>query len=37
MLDGLLMNEAGRPIREHYADTGGFTDRGFAVTTILGH
>jgi TnpA family transposase len=37
MLDGLLMNEAGRRIGEHYADTGGFTDHVFAVTTILGN
>jgi TnpA family transposase len=25
ILDGLLMNDAGRRVREHYADTGGFT------------
>ena len=26
ILDGLFMNEAGRKIKEQYADTGGFTD-----------
>ena len=26
ILDGLLMNETGRRVREQYADTGGFTD-----------
>ena len=36
ILDGLLMNEAGRNIREQYADTGGFTDHVFAVTALLG-
>lgn len=36
ILDGLLMNEAGRRIREHYADTGGFTDHVFATCAILG-
>lgn len=36
ILDGLLMNEAGRKIREQYADTGGFTDHVFAVTALLG-
>ena len=36
ILDGLLMNEAGRKIREQYADTGGFTDHVFAVTSLLG-
>ena len=35
ILDGLLMNEAGRNIREQYADTGGFTDHVFAVTALL--
>ena len=33
ILDGLLMNEAGRKITEQYADTGGFTDHVFAVTS----
>ena len=37
ILDGLLNNEAGKRIREQYADTGGFTDHVFAVTAILGH
>ena len=36
MLDGLLMNETGRRIREQYADTGGVTDLVFAVTALLG-
>lgn len=36
ILDGLLMNEAGRKITEQYADTGGFTDHVFAVTSVLG-
>ena len=35
ILDGLLMNEAGRMIKEQYADTGGFTDHVFAVTSLL--
>ena len=37
ILDGLLMNNAGRRIREQYADTGGFTDLVFAVTALLGY
>ncbi|OSM08768.1 putative transposase Tn3 family protein [Magnetofaba australis IT-1] len=37
ILDGLLMNETGRQIREQYADTGGFTDHVFAVTSLLGY
>ena len=37
ILDGLLLNETGRRIREHYADTGGFTDHVFAATSILGY
>ena len=37
ILDGLLMNETGRRIREQYADTGGFTDLVFAATTPLGY
>ena len=36
ILDGLLMNETGRKIKEQYADTGGFTDHVFAVTALLG-
>lgn len=35
ILDGLLMNEVGRKIKEQYADTGGFTDHVFAVTALL--
>lgn len=37
ILDGLLNNEVGKRIKEQYADTGGFTDHVFAVTSILGH
>ena len=37
ILDGLLMNDAGRRVREQYADTGGFTDPVFAVTALLGY
>ena len=37
ILDGLLMNDAGRRVREQYADTGGFTDHVFAVTALLGY
>jgi TnpA family transposase len=36
ILDGLLGNDAGLRIKEHYADTGGFTDHVFALTSILG-
>ena len=36
ILDGLLMNDTGRRVREHYADTGGFTDHVFALCAILG-
>ena len=36
ILDGLLMTGAGQNIREHYADTGGFTDHVFAVTALSG-
>jgi TnpA family transposase len=35
ILDGLLGCEAGRRVREHYADTGGFTDHVFAACAIL--
>lgn len=37
ILDGLLMNPAGRKIKEQYADTGGFTDHVFAVTSLLAY
>ena len=36
ILDGLLMNDSGRKIKEQYVDTGGFTDHVFAVTALLG-
>ena len=36
ILDGLLLNETGRRVREQYANTGGFTDHVFAATSILG-
>ncbi len=32
MVDGLLRNQADLDIREHYTDTGGFSDDGFALT-----
>jgi TnpA family transposase len=35
ILDGLLMNETGKKIKDQYADTGGFTDLVFAVTALL--
>ena len=35
ILDGLLMTSAGRRIHEQYADTGGFTDHLFAVSSLL--
>jgi TnpA family transposase len=37
ILDGLLNSDAGKRIKEQYADTGGFTDHVFAVMSILGH
>lgn len=37
ILDGLLGCEAGRRVREHYADTGGFTDHVFAACAVLGY
>ena len=37
ILDGLLMTRAGRRILEQFADTGGFTDHVFAVTSLLGY
>ncbi|MCP4082832.1 MAG: Tn3 family transposase [Planctomycetaceae bacterium] len=37
ILDGLLMNEVGKKIKEQYADTGGFTDHVFAVTALLSY
>ena len=37
ILDGLLMTDAGTRVREHYADTGGFTDHVFALSALLGY
>lgn len=37
ILDGLLMNETGKNVREQYTDTGGFTDHVFAVTSLLSY
>lgn len=37
ILDGLLMNETGKQIKEQYADAGGFTDHVFAVTSLLSY
>lgn len=37
ILDGLLMNPTGRKVREQYANTGGFTDHVFAVTSLLSY
>ena len=37
ILDGLLMNDAGRRVRQHFADTGGFTDHVFAACSLLGY
>lgn len=37
ILDRLLMTQAGRHIREQYADSGGFTGHVFAVPSLLGH
>src|SRR3546814_10361790 len=37
ILDGLLMNDAGRRGRQHVADTGGFTDHVFAACALLGY
>ncbi|AXJ97465.1 Tn3 family transposase [Sphingomonas sp. FARSPH] len=37
ILDGLLMNDAGRHVRQHFADTGGFTDHVFAACALLGY
>src|SRR3546814_1105157 len=37
LLDGLLMNDAGRRVRQHFADTGGFTDHVFAACALLGY
>lgn len=37
ILDGFLMNEVGRHVREQYADTAGFTDHLFGASSLLGH
>src|SRR3546814_7453840 len=37
ILSGLLMNDAGRRVRQHFADTGGFTDHVFAACALLGY
>ena len=37
ILDGLLMHETGKRVREQYADTGGLTDHVFAACSILGY
>lgn len=37
ILDGLLMNEAGRKIEEQFTDTGGVNDMVFATTMMLGY
>lgn len=37
ILDGLTMNDTGKHIKEHYADTGGFTDHVFALCALLGY
>ncbi len=36
ILDGLLTNDAGKKVKEQYADTGGFTDHTFALSSLLG-
>jgi TnpA family transposase len=36
ILDGLLTNDAGKRVKEQYADTGGFTDHTFALSSLLG-
>ncbi|EFO33326.1 transposase, partial [Roseibium sp. TrichSKD4] len=37
ILDGLCLSEIGKKIKEHYADTGGFTDLVFAAFALLGY
>lgn len=37
ILDGLCLSDAGKRIKEHYADTGGFTDLVFAASSLLGY
>jgi hypothetical protein len=35
ILDRLLMKQTSRKIKEQHADTGGFTDHVFAITSLL--
>src|SRR3546814_20453046 len=35
--EALLMNDAGRRVRPHFADTGAFTDHVFAACALLGY
>lgn len=37
ILDGLLMNEVGRHVREQYANSAGFTDHLFGASSLLGY
>ena len=37
ILDGLCLTEIGKKIKEHYVDTGGFTDLVFAACALLGY
>ena len=37
ILDGLCLSEIGKKIKEHYVDTGGFTDLVFAAFALLGY
>src|SRR3546814_20619368 len=37
ILDGLLMNDPGRRVRQHFAATGGFTDHVYAACASLGY
>jgi TnpA family transposase len=36
VLDGLLYHESSLVIREHYTDTGGFSDHIFGICHLLG-
>lgn len=36
VLDGLLLHDSGLKIKEHFTDTGGFSDTIFAVCSMLG-
>jgi TnpA family transposase len=37
VLDMLTMNDTGKRIKEHYTDTGGFSDHVFALCALLGY